>query len=129
MPAGSALDREAEKRANSTYVPGAVEPMLPHALSSGACSLTPGEERLALSAEIEIGPSGEAGAARFQRTRIRSDARLDYEQLDAIFSARAKPPAAVAESLALARRVAAALERAPRRRQPRDRVLGARVSI
>ncbi len=109
MPAGSALDREAEKRANSTYVPGAVEPMLPHALSSGACSLTPGEERLALSAEIEIGPSGEAGAARFQRTRIRSDARLDYEQLDAIFSARAKPPAAVAESLALARRVAAAL--------------------
>ncbi len=30
---GSPLDLEAARRANSTYVPGAVEPMLPHALS------------------------------------------------------------------------------------------------
>ena len=30
---GTALDAEACRRANSTYVPGAVEPMLPHALS------------------------------------------------------------------------------------------------
>ncbi|MBA3866548.1 MAG: RNB domain-containing ribonuclease, partial [Solirubrobacterales bacterium] len=36
---GSPLDVEARRRANSTYVPGAVEPMLPHALSSEACSL------------------------------------------------------------------------------------------
>ncbi|HET9678150.1 MAG TPA: ribonuclease catalytic domain-containing protein, partial [Solirubrobacterales bacterium] len=31
---GSLLDEEARRRGNSTYVPGAVEPMLPHALSS-----------------------------------------------------------------------------------------------
>ena len=37
----SALEKEARRRANSTYVPGMVEPMLPQALSSDACSLVP----------------------------------------------------------------------------------------
>ena len=54
---GSPLDIEALRRANSTYVPGTVEPMLPHALSSGACSLSPGVERLAVTAEIELDPA------------------------------------------------------------------------
>jgi ribonuclease R len=106
---GSALDLEARRRANSTYVPGAVEPMLPHALSSEACSLAPGVERLAVTAEIELGPEAAVRSTRFYRSRICSDARLDYEQLDAIFSGRAKPPEAVAEPLAAARDVAAAL--------------------
>ena len=86
---GSPLDLEARRRANSTYVPGAVEPMLPHALSSEACSLAPGVERLAVTAEIELGPGAEPRSARFYRSRIRSDARLDYDQLDAIFAGRA----------------------------------------
>ena len=90
MRPGSALDLEARRRANSTYAPGVVEPMLPHALSSDACSLAPGEERLAVTAEIELGPGGDPRSARFQRSRIRSDARLDYDHLDAIFAGRAK---------------------------------------
>jgi ribonuclease R len=106
---GSALDLEARRRANSTYVPGAVEPMLPHALSSEACSLAPGVERLAVTAEIELGPGARTQATRFYRSRIRSDARLDYDQLDAIFSGGVAPPAEVAEPLAAARDVAAAL--------------------
>ena len=109
MRPGSPLDLEARRRANSTYVPGAVEPMLPHALSSDACSLAPGVERLAVTAEIELGPGAEPRSARFYRSRIRSDARLDYEQLDAIFAGRAKAPEPVAEPLAAARDVAAAL--------------------
>ena len=99
MRPGSPLDVEARRRANSTYVPGAVEPMLPHALSSEACSLAPGVERLAVTAEIELGPGAELRSARFYRSRIRSDARLDYEQLDAIFAGRAKAPEPVAEPL------------------------------
>jgi len=106
---GSPLDVEARRRANSTYVPGAVEPMLPHALSSEACSLAPGVERLAVTAEIELGPGAEPRSARFYRSRIRSDARLDYDQLDAIFAGRATPPEEVAEPLAAARAVAGAL--------------------
>ena len=106
---GSPLDREARRRANSTYVPGAVEPMLPHALSSEACSLAPGVERLAVTAEIELGPGAEPRRTRFYRSLIRSDARLDYDQLDAVFAGRLRPPEEVAEPLAAAREVAAAL--------------------
>jgi ribonuclease R len=106
----SPLDLEARRRANSTYVPGAVEPMLPHALSSEACSLAPGVERLAVTAEIELGPGAQPRSARFYRSRIRSDARLDYDQLDAIFAGRAEAPQEVAEPLAAARAVAAALD-------------------
>jgi ribonuclease R len=106
---GSPLDQEARKRANSTYVPGAVEPMLPHALSSEACSLAPGAERLTVTAEIELAPDGAVRAARFHRSRIRSDARLDYDQLDRIFAGRMPAPEAVRKALAVAREAAAAL--------------------
>ncbi len=106
---GSGLDLEARRRANSTYVPGAVEPMLPHALSSEACSLAPGVERLAVTAEIELGPEMVPRRTRFYRSRIRSDARFDYDRLDAIFAGRVAPPPAVAEPLAAARDVAAGL--------------------
>jgi ribonuclease R len=106
---GSPLDLEARRRANSTYVPGAVEPMLPHALSSGACSLAPGVERLAVTTEIELGPGMEPRQTRFYRSHIRSDARLDYDQLDAIFAGRVAAAAEVVEPLAAARDVAAAL--------------------
>ena len=51
---GSPLDREARRRATSVYVPGAVEPMLPHALSSDACSLMPDVERAAVTVELEL---------------------------------------------------------------------------
>ncbi|HWX75615.1 MAG TPA: ribonuclease catalytic domain-containing protein, partial [Solirubrobacteraceae bacterium] len=51
---GSPLDDEARRRATSVYVPGAVEPMLPAELSTDACSLLPGAERLAVTAELEL---------------------------------------------------------------------------
>jgi ribonuclease R len=106
---GSPLDLEARKRANSTYVPGAVEPMLPRALSEDACSLAPGVERQAVTAEIELAPSGRPRTASFYRSRIRSRARLDYDRLDLVFAGREKPPQDIAEPLAIAREAAAAL--------------------
>jgi ribonuclease R len=106
---GTALDLEARQRANSTYVPGTVEPMLPRALSEDACSLAPDVERLAVTAEIELGPAGEPRAAGFYRSLIRSRARLDYDQLDRVFESRESAPEAVAEPLAVARQAAASL--------------------
>jgi ribonuclease R len=109
VPPGSPLDREARRRANSTYAPGTVEPMLPHALSEEACSLAPGVERLAVTAEVELGADGAVRAASFYRSRIRSDVRLDYDQLDVVFAGRVGAPEEVAEPLAVARGAAAAL--------------------
>jgi ribonuclease R len=106
---GSLLDQEARRRGNSTYVPGAVEPMLPHALSSEACSLAPGVERLAVTTEIELDAAMSPRRARFYRSRIRSDARLNYDELDEIFAGRRQAPAEVVEPLAAARAVAAGL--------------------
>jgi ribonuclease R len=106
---GSLLDQEARRRGNSTYVPGAVEPMLPHALSSEACSLAPGVERLAVTTEVELGPEMRPRKARFYRSRIRSDERLNYDELDEIFAGRREAPSHVAEPLAAAREVAAGL--------------------
>jgi ribonuclease R len=106
---GSALEAEAFARGNSTYVPGAVEPMLPLALSAEACSLSPGQTRLAVTAEIELSPNGEPGRASFYRSVIRSDARLSYDQLDEIFAGRTRPPRKAAAPLALAREVTATL--------------------
>jgi ribonuclease R len=106
---GTALDAEAYRRATSTYAPGTVEPMLPRALSEGACSLSPGDERLAVTAEVELSGTGAVRRTAFYRSRVRSDARLSYDQLDEIFAGRQAPPDAVAAPLALAREAAAQL--------------------
>ena len=106
---GGALEKEARRRANSTYVPGRVAPMLPQVLSSDACSLVPDQDRLAVTSEIEISETGEPLSANFYRSLMRSDSRLNYEQLDEIFAGRARPPERIAEPLAIAREAAAAL--------------------
>jgi ribonuclease R len=79
------LDREALRRGTSVYVPGTVAPMLPRELSNGACSLLPGQDRLAVSVELTIGADGAVNQAAFHRSLICSRARLTYEQLDAMF--------------------------------------------
>jgi ribonuclease R len=106
---GDALDEEAHRRANSTYVPGLVAPMLPHTLSSDACSLAPDVDRQAVTSEIELSEDGRVVSASFHRSLIRSDARLSYDQLEQIFAGSERPPEVIAEPLALAREAAAAV--------------------
>jgi ribonuclease R len=106
---GDAVEKEAYRRANSTYVPGTVAPMLPHVLSSDACSLAPERDRLAVTSEIELSEAGEPLSATFYRSLIRSDVRLNYDELDEIFAGRDKPPEPISKPLDLARQAAAAL--------------------
>jgi len=94
--AGTPLDRGASRRAFSTYVPGAVAPMLPHELADDLCSLRPHQDRLCVT--VEIPPQGEP---RFYRSAMRSDARLTYGEAE-----RREAPAAVLEALELNDRLA-----------------------
>ncbi len=105
---GSLIDREAARRATSVYVPGRVEPMLPEALSNDACSLVPFQERAAVTVELDF-EGADVRRARFYRSTIRSDARLDYEQVDRVFAGAEDPAQPWAAPLAAARAVADAL--------------------
>ncbi len=117
VPEGSLVDREARKRATSVYAPGAVEPMLPHSLSSGACSLVPGEDRAAVTVELELELDGASvTSAAFYRSTIHSNARLDYERVDRIFAGTESAAEPWREPLRAARQAAAALEHERQRR-------------
>jgi ribonuclease R len=99
VAAGGPLDQEAGLRGCSVYLPGRVEPMLPHALSSGVCSLRPGVDRYAVT--IDAAPDG---AITAYRSLIRSDHRLSYPQVERIFAGEGDPvPERLAEALADAR--------------------------
>jgi ribonuclease R len=105
---GGPLEGAAYRRGTSVYVPGAVEPMLPEVLSNEACSLRPGEERLAVTVEMEM-DAAEVRSVQFHRSRVRSDARLSYREVDEIFAGRARAQEPWAAPLEAAREVAAAL--------------------
>ncbi|HST91574.1 MAG TPA: ribonuclease R, partial [Brevundimonas sp.] len=80
---GSALDREAREKGNSTYFPDRVEPMLPEVLSNGLCSLKHGENRACLAVRMVFDKDGRKTGHKFVRGLMRSHASLSYEQAQA----------------------------------------------
>ncbi len=111
---GSPVDEEARRRGTSVYVPGAVEPMLPQALSGDACSLVPGAARAAVTVELDL-RGAEVVRSAFYRSLIRSDARLEYERVDRIFAGAERAEDPWSQPLAAAREVSAELGRARER--------------
>ncbi len=77
MP-GSALDKEAVDRGNSTYLPRLVIPMLPEVLSNGICSLQEGVPRFCKTAFIDYDERGNVVGQGFAATVISSAKRLTY---------------------------------------------------
>ncbi len=77
---GTPLDDEAKARGNSTYLVGTVIPMIPHALSSGLCSLVEAEDRLVKSVLVDFAADGRIAGATFANGVIRSRKRLTYRQ-------------------------------------------------
>ncbi len=77
---GTALDREAQRRGNSTYLVGTVVPMLPEKLSNGLCSLVEGEDRLTKAVFLTFNRKRRIIATAFANTVIRSRKRLTYRQ-------------------------------------------------
>lgn len=80
---GSALDREARKRGNSTYFPDRVVPMLPDILSGDLCSLHEGVDRAVLAVRMVVDAQGAKRSHRFLRGMMRSAASLHYAQVQA----------------------------------------------
>lgn len=81
---GTALDREAFRRATSVYLPDRTVPMLPPNLSDHLCSLMPHVERLAVSCFLDLDPRGRVLNARFADSVIRSSHRFTYEEVERI---------------------------------------------
>lgn len=77
---GTALDHNAWERGNSVYFPDQVVPMLPHALSSDACSLTAGTDKAALVCLMKVNARGQIKSWRFTRALVRCAVNLAYEQ-------------------------------------------------
>lgn len=81
---GTALDREAQRRGNSTYLVGTVIPMLPEKLSNGLCSLVEAQDRLCKGVILTFDRNHTLKATRFANTVIRSRKRLTYKQAHAL---------------------------------------------
>lgn len=80
---GSALDREARKRGNSSYFPDRVVPMLPDRLSGDLCSLHEGVPRPCIAVRMKIDAHGQKLSHRFVRGLMRSAASLSYDEVQA----------------------------------------------
>ena len=78
---GSALDREARKRGNSTYFPDRVVPMLPDTLSGDLCSLHEGVDRPCIAVRMRLDAQGHKIGHRFVRGLMRSAASLHYGEV------------------------------------------------
>ncbi|MBT8038389.1 MAG: ribonuclease R [Verrucomicrobiae bacterium] len=83
---GSALDKEARERGNSTYMADRVLPMIPRELSNHLCSLMPGVDRLTQCCLMKINKEGQIRSSRFTRAVIHSGRRFTYEQVQDILT-------------------------------------------
>lgn len=91
-----AIFQEAAKRGNSFYFPKKVIPMLPERLSNQICSLRPQEDKLTMTVITDFDPKGRILQQKLVESIIRSDFRLSYEQVDALFEGA---PTELAEEL------------------------------
>ena len=93
---GSALDDEARKRGNSTYLVDRVIPMLPEALSNELCSLKPNVDRLTKCVEFLLSAEGRVLRANFYPAIICSQRRFSYREALAILQ---RPPVGTIEQM------------------------------
>lgn len=80
------LDRCAMARGTSVYFTDKVVPMLPAALSNGACSLGSGEEKYTLSAIIDLDSEGNIIDTKLEESVIVSRVRGVYYEVNKLFS-------------------------------------------
>lgn len=82
VPADSAVDREAQRRSTTLYLPEKTISMLPPVLAHDTASLVPGKDRLAVSLLAQVDPSGKVQSFEFFESLIQVDESLTYEEAD-----------------------------------------------
>lgn len=85
----SAIDKEAMLRGTSIYYADKVVPMLPKEISNGICSLNPDENRLTLSAFIQLDNAGDMLSYRFCKSVIRSRVKGVYTEVNQLLEGSA----------------------------------------
>ncbi len=83
------LDRCVMARGTSVYFTDKVVPMLPSALSNGACSLNSGEEKYTLSAIIDLDGEGNILGTKLEESVIVSRVRGVYSEVNKLLSGEA----------------------------------------
>ena len=114
---GTAIDREAMRRGNSTYFPDFAAPMLPDLLSGLACSLHAGQDRPCIAVRMVVDRDGNKVSHEFVRGLIRSRAALSYECAQELMRGNRRQ-SEVTPSLKALHAAFAALANARARRQP-----------
>ena len=84
------LDRCVMGRGTSVYFTDKVVPMLPTALSNGACSLNAGEDKYTISAHIDLDKDGKIIKTKLEPAVIRSRVRGVYSEVNRIFDGTAE---------------------------------------
>lgn len=78
------VDDDAYKRGTSVYLVDRVLPMLPEELCNDKCSLRPNEDKLCMSVVFTMDADARVLKYKICRTVIRSNARLNYDEAQAI---------------------------------------------
>ncbi|MCY0903467.1 RNB domain-containing ribonuclease [Arthrobacter sp. H14-L1] len=111
VPPAGALDSETRHRGQTVYTPDGRVPLHPARMSEDAASLLPGRLRSAFVWQIALDAAGEEISTTVRRAAIRSVARLDYAQAQAMIDGDSSPElanetdGAVAQTLCLLKEI------------------------
>ncbi len=89
---GGPIDVESQRRVETLYAPDRRIPLHPPALSEGAASLLPDQDRPAVLWTIDLDEAGEQAAVEVRRARVRSRAKLNYADLQKRFDDGTEDP-------------------------------------
>ncbi|MEM8604652.1 MAG: ribonuclease R family protein, partial [Cyanobacteria bacterium P01_H01_bin.121] len=97
VPPDSPLDAAARQRGTTVYLGATVLPLLPPELSHHLCSLTEGEDRLAVSLTVTIDADGQVQEYRLEPSVIQVDFQVTYAQAQAALDRQTTAEATEAE--------------------------------
>jgi exoribonuclease R len=89
---GGAIDREVRRRGQTIYLPDGNVPLHPRVVSEGAASLLPGQVTPAALWTLDCDGDGALEHAHVRRALVCSQARFDYDSVQAAFAAGTAHP-------------------------------------